>query len=614
MLVNILVTFDTPGRRYVKGETPDVAEDVARQWIKEGKASQNTTGQPIATGSGTTLRRKLANKLRNQTHRRMFNDAGGYELFRLPPAYAVGAVVQGEARLSADGKTIWLVDVGGNSTAEPVRDANYPERPVKDAGGVVIWSPFYAADYPVTVRESLRDAAGNIAQPEIACVGAGQAAPSDANAVVLTERYNNRKAVSYLSGTWESYQLANHPKIDSPASWNVTDAGDSGGYRSAVDVAAGVVTPILRDNAPCFRFFTKAKSVSVTIPGRSGAVVGETNIAGGNIFVNCVAVDAFTARGGNVGNAAFQQRYTWTFAEEIEREFVIFGDGGWPYAIYTSNNQDIYADPRTVVRALASSDSTGAGASPGPIGFVGGPWPLVAHHYIGAFGMTQAATGGIGYLSRPLSPKTLTAGNKTLNMSDKLTYNASYWDIAQNGGIKIDYAILDQVGWDVDTAPQTYGSENGSWTFSGTGATDTWQIYSAERKAGFRAFLVKLLQYQPDIIVVAVTPRSSVTLANSGAPLNARGYWNIDSKSTRDNNIAFMDPMAQDWLDALEEVVPAGQLCVVSLNGFEENLTEKTAHKYFNTHLNDFVHPTTLYHAKKGVYVGQQFLRWLGLS
>lgn len=55
MLVNILVTFDHGARRYVKGDTPDVAEDVGRQWIKEGKASLNTTGQAVGGGAGLVL-------------------------------------------------------------------------------------------------------------------------------------------------------------------------------------------------------------------------------------------------------------------------------------------------------------------------------------------------------------------------------------------------------------------------------------------------------------------------------------------------------------------------------------------------------------------------------
>lgn len=569
------------------------------------------TGQPLGGGGDPTLRRQLANKLRNQTHRRYINDAGGFELFRLPPTYAIGAVVQDQAFLSADGLTIWLVDVGGNSTAEPARDVNYPDRQVRDAGGTVVWSPFTAANYPVTKKEILRNAAGQIAQPVVACVGAGQAAPSDANAIVLTERYNIRRAVGYLSPTtYIAYQNSNHPKIDSPAAWNANDYGDSGGYMASVDVTGGVVSGIMADVAPCFRFFTKAKSVSITIPQRSGAVLNETTVAGGNIFVNGTALDPFAARGAQVTNTAFQHQYTWTFADELEREYVIFGDGAWPQAIYTSANQDIYAEPRSVVRALYASDSTGAGAAPGPRGFFGGQWGLIAHHYLGAFGLTNIANGGIGYLSKPLSPKTLSATGKLLNALDKLEVNKQFWDISLNGGVKIDYAILDQVGWDVDTTPVTYASENGAYTFSDGGGAETWKITSVERKVGFRAFLTKLLAFQPNIIIVAVTPRTNV----QPGTISARGYWNVDAKGTRDSEISLFEPLAQDWLDALEEVVPAGQLCVISLAGFAENLSNHTAQTYLSTVLNDGVHPTTLYHIRKGVYVGQQILRWLGLS
>lgn len=46
MLVNILQTFDWGPRRYFPGENPDVAEDVGRKWIAEGKATPDTDNVP----------------------------------------------------------------------------------------------------------------------------------------------------------------------------------------------------------------------------------------------------------------------------------------------------------------------------------------------------------------------------------------------------------------------------------------------------------------------------------------------------------------------------------------------------------------------------------------
>lgn len=611
-----------PGQTSGDNAQDFVAEDSqAARLVGMGYAtSLGVAAAPVVPGATTgaggplTARRALARKVRTLSHRRFWNDQGGYEVMRLSPAYATGQMFQGEARLSSDGKTVWLVSRGGNSTAEPVRDANYPYKDILDAGGAVIWSPFDASAFPLTKRDTLRAAGGAIALPVVANVGAGQAAPQDANSNVLTERYNTRKALQSLSpSTWEAYQIANHPQIDSPAAWNATDPGDSGGCAQSVSVAGGVVTPIVSDTAPCFRFFTKAKAVSITIPGRSGATVGETSIANGNIIVEGVAIEPFTARGATVTVAPWQQQYTWTFADELEREFVVYGDGAWPQAIYTSANQGIYPQPQSVVRCVYASDSTGAGAAPGPHGFTGGQWGAVAMGYIGAMaGVTSIATGGIGYLSRPLSPDTVTASLKVLNVRDKLRFNQPYWDVRVNGGKKIDVWLLDQVGWDVDTSPQTYASESGSFVFANNGGAATWSIDSAQRKALFREILTTMLTWQPDSVFVAVAPRTPVV---PGTPaVNARGYWNIDGFSSDEVNRLSFNQMADDWFDALVAVIPADQLCYISLTGFAENMSKHTVQWHSSTPQNDIVHPVTRYHHMEGVYIGQQILRWLSLS
>lgn len=613
-----------PGQTSGDNAQDFVAEDTqANRLVALGYAtSLGAAPAPVVPGQGAvgagggplTARRALARKLSTRTHRRFRNDRGGHEIMRLPPAYAPGAMVQHEARLSADGNTIWLVSRGGNSTAEPVRDVNFPYKEILDAGGAVIWAPFDASAFPITRRDWLRDASGAIALPAVANVGAGQAVPTDAGGNALTVRYNTRNALQSLDAAgWQAYQIANHPKIDSPAAWNETDPGDSGGYFGSVNAAGGVVTPIGSDNARAFRFFSRARSVSITIPGRSGAVNGETSIANGNILVDCVALDAFSARGATVTNSALQQRYTWTFADEVEREYIVYGDGAWPQAIYTSANHDIYANPQSVIRSIFSGDSTGAGAAPGPHGFTGGQWGEVALSYVGAVaGVTSIAAGGIGYLSRPLSPDTLSLSNKVLNVRDKLRFNQQYWDSRINGGKKIDVWLLDQVGWDANTAPQTYASENGSYTFSNGGGALTWSIDGPQRRALFREILQTILDYQPETIIVSVTPRTELNLRTP--PVNARGYWNLDNFATRNSNADLYAPIADDWFDALVAVVPADQLCLISLAGFDENLSLSTANWNSSQPQNDIVHPTTRYHAMKGVYVGQQLLRWLSLS
>lgn len=57
MLVTIIQTFDTPGRRWLAGENPDVDPSIARQWIADGKAIADLSSQepyPLS-GAGNVI-------------------------------------------------------------------------------------------------------------------------------------------------------------------------------------------------------------------------------------------------------------------------------------------------------------------------------------------------------------------------------------------------------------------------------------------------------------------------------------------------------------------------------------------------------------------------------
>lgn len=54
MLVNIIQTFDTPGRRWFAGENPDVDPAIAAKWIADGKAAADVTppqSSPVSTAA-----------------------------------------------------------------------------------------------------------------------------------------------------------------------------------------------------------------------------------------------------------------------------------------------------------------------------------------------------------------------------------------------------------------------------------------------------------------------------------------------------------------------------------------------------------------------------------
>ena len=580
----------------------------------------DSTGQAVGSGGGDpTLRRQLAAKVQKLARQRFWNERGGCELFQLPRAWSAKYFAEGESCLSSDGKTIWLCSKSGTSTAEPARDADYPRMDVRDAAGAgsgAIWQPFDVSMFDLTKRESLRATGGAVAVPAVSeRWPAGSPTPQDASATNMTRRYyfaNANETSGAFGGNtaqYDAYRAANNIKFDTPDSWYV-NGSNSAGFIDGVKAAGGVISNGDANNAQISRFYTKAKSVGITIPLREGAGVGENTVAKGNIIIDMVACDFGSARGATITNLGGRALYyQWNFADEVEREFIVYGQGGFPQEVWTSSNQDIYAKPTEIIRAVTESDSTGAGAGPGPAGQLPHRWVNYAAAYMGVWGVTQFARGGIGYIDQPTTAKLFSTNGepKSINVLEKLKRNQQYMD-TRLGAPKIDFFLLDQVGWDVDIAPQRYDQGHPSWTFSDNGGAETWYIDTAIRKAGLREVISTILAYQPDTIIVSVGIRAVCQPVS----VNARGKW-----SGFEDEAQFQpahDAVARDWLEALEELVPAGQLCMISLNGWRDQSSRANIQEALSPVQNDKVHRTTWYHMQEGLYVGQQFLRWLGVS
>lgn len=613
-----VLTYDIVAGDPTPASTPAVVSRSASTGAPSGLIDP-ATGQPVGGGGDPTLRRQLAAKVQKMARQRFWNERGGCELFQLPRVWSAKYFAQGEACLSTNGQIIWLCSKSGTSTVEPVRDADYPRMDVRDAAGAgsgAIWQPFDVSMFEITKRESLRAANGAIAVPTVSeRWHAGSPTPQDASATNMTRRYYfanaNETSGAYGGNTaqYAAYRAANNIKFDTPDSWFV-NGSNSAGYYAEVKAAAGVISGNEANNALISRFYTKAKSIGITLPFRDGAGTSENTVAKGNIIIDMVAADFGSARGATITNLGGRALYyQWNFADEVEREVIVYGQGGFPVEVWTSSNQDIYPQPTEIIRAITHSDSTGAGAGPGPSGQLPHRWPNYACAYMGVWGVTQFARGGLGYIDQPVSPKLFDTGSdiKSINFLEKLKRNQQWLD-TRMGAPKIDFFLLDQVGWDVDIAQTRYDIGKPAWVFSGGGGAETWSIDGATRRAGFREVVSLILAYQPDTIIVSVGIRNHCQPVS----VNARGKW-----SGFESEAQFQpahDAVAADWLLVLEELVPPGQLCMVNLNGWRDQSSRANIQEALSPPQNDKVHRTTWYHMQQGLYVGQQFLRWLGGS
>ena len=552
------------------------------------------TGQPLGGGGGSTVARAVAKALHFSTARRFSLD--NHELLALPPTWSSKAYFEGQTVKSTDGKTFWILEFfdggTGTSTVEPTRNPITPYSTVKMSDGGV-WTPFDAANYRITTNPGLYDASKTVINFTTTFGQTYNFAPVDASASPLTRRYQGRDCDSGLNpSTYVAARIARAGRIYSPGAFYDTIYGDSGQYQS-LNVVAGVYYDNISNQVPFCRFYTKAKSVAIGILSTSSGGVAPN----GNILIDGVAVSFMSLDSHPSVVTGQTTLYQFNFLDERERCFEITNNI-WPSCVFTSSNQDIYRDSRRELNILSFGDSTMAGAAPGPHNKICGPWGCVVGWELGIGPGVFLGNGGIGYIHYPTT-QYIQSGNKGYNFIERWYKNRTKLDTRQ-GAQSQNIILFDIVGWDVDDGPTLTIP---GITFQPGHTADPYVINSASRRATFSAWLADVVADQPTALLVFVMPRDNASTAG----LDVNGNVVPDGAGTANGNVGLM-AVLDDWLYAIDAVVPSTSRLIVNLADMQYNTNDRNAPTVFS-YKEGSPHTTTWHHVQKGKYVAQQIVR-----